>query len=173
MSMSSSPIENQGASGAVQAYVGMGSNLDDPEGQLRRALFELAEIPDTRLIRSSGFYISPPMGPPDQPQYVNAVVELETRLPPALLLDELQRIEHAHGRVRTVRWGARTLDLDLLLFGNQIIDTPRLQVPHPGLAKRNFVLYPLQELAVDMEIPGNGTLRELLQHCSSEGLKQL
>ncbi len=173
MSLSSSRAENQGTKRVSPVYVGMGSNLDDPMGQLQRALFELAEIPDTHLIRCSGFYLSPPLGPPDQPEYVNAVAELESRLSPTLLLDELQRIEQAHGRERTVRWGARTLDLDLLLFGDQIIDTPRLQVPHPELAKRNFVLYPLQELVADLDIPGNGTLRELVRHCSSEGLKQL
>jgi 2-amino-4-hydroxy-6-hydroxymethyldihydropteridine diphosphokinase len=156
----------------VRVFVGLGSNLDDPAGQLQRAIYELAEIPATHLIGYSGFYRSVPMGPPDQPEYMNAVAALEARLPPLALLDELQQIENAHGRKRTLHWGARTLDLDLLLYGAQIIDTPRLQVPHPGITERNFVLYPLQELEPDLEIPGKGTLQELIKSCSPEGLKK-
>jgi 2-amino-4-hydroxy-6-hydroxymethyldihydropteridine diphosphokinase len=157
---------------SVQAYVGLGSKLDDPLGQLQRAIYELAEIPATRLISNSGFYCSVPMGPPDQPQYINAVARLETSLSASALLEELQHIENAHGRKRTLRWGARTLDLDLLLFGQQQINTPRLQVPHPGIQDRNFVLYPLRELAPDLEIPGKGTLQELIASCSPEGLEK-
>jgi 2-amino-4-hydroxy-6-hydroxymethyldihydropteridine diphosphokinase len=156
----------------VQVYVGLGSNLDDPVGQLQRAIYELAEIPATHLISCSGFYRSDPMGPPDQPTYINAVARLETSLSPLAILDELQQIEKAHGRKRTLHWGARTLDLDLLLFGTQIIDSPRLQVPHPGISERNFVLYPLQEIAPDLEIPGKGTLQELIVSCSPEGLEK-
>lgn len=164
--------DEQDAPEMVQVYVGLGSNLDDPAGQLQRALYELAEIPETHLIDCSEFYRSDPMGPPDQPAYINAVARLETRLSPLAMLEELQRIEDAHGRQRTIRWGARTLDLDLLLFGSKEIDTPRLRVPHPGIPERNFVLYPLLELAADLEIPGKGMLRELIQRCPSDGLKK-
>jgi 2-amino-4-hydroxy-6-hydroxymethyldihydropteridine diphosphokinase len=153
-------------------YVGLGSNLADPEEQLNRARFELAEIPDTRLIACSGLYQSPPIGPQDQPDFLNAVAHLETRLEAAQMLRELQRIEDAHGREREVRWGARTLDLDLLLYGDEIIDTPQLQVPHPEMRRRSFVLYPLQELAPELGIPGAGTLQELMENCPPSGLKK-
>lgn len=170
--ISSSQGTDEDIADPVQVYVGLGSNLDDPAGQLQRAIYELAEIPATHLISCSGFYRSVPLGPSDQPKYLNAVARLETSLSPLTLLDELQRIENAHGRKRTLRWGARTLDLDLLLFGTQIIDSPRLQVPHPEIPERNFVLYPLQEIAPDLEIPGKGTLGELIESCSPEGLEK-
>jgi 2-amino-4-hydroxy-6-hydroxymethyldihydropteridine diphosphokinase len=163
--------EDQGTE-EVTVFVGLGSNLDDPAGQLQRAIFELAEIPATHLISCSRFYRSAPMGPQDQPRYINAVAKLETSLAPLVLLEQLQLIENAHGRKRTLHWGARTLDLDLLLYGQQMIDTPRLRVPHPGIKDRNFVLYPLQELAPDLEIPGKGTLQELIKNCSPEGLEK-
>jgi 2-amino-4-hydroxy-6-hydroxymethyldihydropteridine diphosphokinase len=170
--ISPSQSDDEDVADPVQVYVGLGSNLDDPAGQLQRAIYELAEIPATQLISCSGFYRSLPLGPPDQPEYINAVARLETSLSPLALLGELQQIENAHGRKRTLRWGARTLDLDLLLFGMQIIDTPRLQVPHPGIPERNFVLYPLRELVPDLEIPGEGTLQELIASCSPEGLEK-
>ncbi len=162
----------RGETGLVPVYVGLGSNLADPEEQLKRALYELAEIPDTHLIACSCFYESRPIGPADQPDFLNAVARLETALGAAELLRELQRIEDAHGRKREVRWGARTLDLDLLLYGDEIIDTPQLQVPHPEMVRRNFVLYPLLELEPDLEIPGEGKLLMLIHNCPPEGLRQ-
>jgi 2-amino-4-hydroxy-6-hydroxymethyldihydropteridine diphosphokinase len=142
-----------------RAFVGLGSNLDDPTGQVRRALLELAQLAESRLLRHSGLYRSPPMGPQDQPPYVNAVAMLQTALAPLELLDALQALERAHGRRRTTRWGPRTLDLDLLLYGDLQIEHPRLRVPHPGMAQRAFVLVPMAEIAPDLEIPGLGVLR--------------
>ena len=159
--------------GAV-VFVGLGSNLDDPRRQLEQAFSALDSIPDTHCRRRSRLYRSAPMGPADQPDYLNAVAELETELEPLDLLAALQAIEQAQGRVRNgERWGPRTLDLDILLFANQCIDQPALRVPHPGLAQRAFVLYPLYEIAGDIEIPGLGPLSGLLKHCSSEELELL
>ncbi|WJW74903.1 2-amino-4-hydroxy-6-hydroxymethyldihydropteridine diphosphokinase [Thiohalobacter sp. IOR34] len=158
----------------VRAYLGLGSNLEQPHRQLRQALVALATLPESRLVRCSAFYRSPPMGPAGQPDYLNAVAALETRLPAEELLDRLQAIEAAQGRVRGgLRWGPRTLDLDLLLYGQERIDSPRLQVPHPGLAERAFVLYPLAEIAPDLQLPGLGPLAELLRACPRDGLERL
>jgi 2-amino-4-hydroxy-6-hydroxymethyldihydropteridine diphosphokinase len=138
------------------------------------ALGELAALPSTRLVTASSRYRTPPMGPPDQPDYVNAVAELETALAPLALLDELQRIESAHLRQRGAeRWGPRTLDLDLLLYGDARLDLPRLTVPHPGIADRAFVLVPLAEIAPDLSIPGLGPLRRLVEKVSAAGMEKL
>jgi 2-amino-4-hydroxy-6-hydroxymethyldihydropteridine diphosphokinase len=166
---SGADLPSEGSS--VTAFVGLGSNLEDPPEQLNRAIFELAELPDTRLRVCSAFFWSAPMGPVEQPEYLNAVARLETRLSAGRLLQELQRIEAAHGRKREVRWGPRTLDLDLLLYGDQRVDTPELQLPHPGIEQRNFVLYPLLELAPELVIPGQGKLLELIQECPPDGLR--
>lgn len=157
----------------VRAYVGLGSNLDDPERQLRRALEALAQLPQTRLAGCSRFYRSAPLGPQDQPDYINAVAALETTLEAEALLDALQAIESAQGRVRLRRWGPRTLDLDLLLYGDAVLATPRLTVPHPGLAERNFVLYPLADLAPEMVLPDGRALTDLLKQCDAAGLEAL
>lgn len=157
----------------VRAYVGLGSNLDDPERQLRRALEALAQLPQTRLAGCSRFYRSAPLGPQDQPDYINAVAALETTLEAEALLDALQAIESAQGRVRLRRWGPRTLDLDLLLYGDAVLATPRLTVPHPGLAERNFVLYPLADLAPEMVLPDGRALTDLLKQCDATGLEAL
>ncbi len=154
----------------VAAYIGLGSNLDHPAEQLYRAFRALAQIPNTKLIRYSSLYQSPPMGGLDQPDYINAVAEVDTSLKPEALLQQLQAIETAQGRIRGERWGARTLDLDLLLYGSSIINMPDLKVPHPGMHERAFVLYPLYEIAPDLEIPGRGQIIELLNNCPSEGL---
>jgi len=153
------------------AYIGLGSNLSDPARQVRTALETLSISPDVKLLRKSGLYRSPPMGPADQPDYVNAVAQLETRLSPHDLLDLLQGIERQQGRVRGERWGPRTLDLDLLLYADRRIADERLSVPHPGLAHRAFVLYPLREIAPGLEIPGLGPLSGLLEQCPQEGLE--
>ncbi|MGA7800730.1 MAG: 2-amino-4-hydroxy-6-hydroxymethyldihydropteridine diphosphokinase [Gammaproteobacteria bacterium] len=156
-----------------RAYIGLGSNLEDPVAQVRRALRELDELPDTDLTSTSVLYSSAPMGPPDQPDYVNAVAALDTGLAPRDLLAHLQAIESAHGRVRTRHWGARTLDLDLLLYGQLRLREDRLVVPHPGMHERAFVLYPLAEIAPGLRIPGGGLVDDLLRACPRAGLEKL
>lgn len=150
------------ASSSVRAYIGLGSNLDDPVAQVKQAIAALAGLPQSRLLRQSRLYASPPLGPPDQPDYVNAVVELETVLMPMQLLAALQGIEQAQGRVRTRHWGERVIDLDLLLYADVRMESAALQLPHPGIAARAFVLRPLAELVPDMTIPGQGALLDLL-----------
>ena len=158
----------------VRAYIGLGSNLGDPLAQLRSAVKALAQLPGSRLTAVSRFYRSSPMGPSDQPDYLNAVAMLDTRLGAEQLLDALQAIEQAQGRVRgPERWGPRTLDLDLLLYGAECIDSERLQVPHPGIAERGFVLYPLADIAPELVLPDGRSLRELLAACPREGLSVL
>jgi len=156
-------------------YVGLGSNLEDPRAQLRAGLAALGQLEDTRLMAYSSLYRSRPIGPQDQPDYLNAVAALETLLTPTRLLGELLAVEQRQGRVRERdrRWGPRTLDLDILLFGAEQIETPALHVPHPGLSARSFVLYPLAELSPDLNIPGRGPLRDLLKHCSAVDLERL
>ncbi|GGD59250.1 2-amino-4-hydroxy-6-hydroxymethyldihydropteridine diphosphokinase [Lacimicrobium alkaliphilum] len=153
------------------AYVGLGSNLADPRQQLLAALRALHQSEEIRLLGCSSFYQSVPMGPQDQPDFINAVAQLDTVLPAHDLLDLMQSIEQQQGRQRKAeRWGARTLDLDLLLFGSQQIDTTRLRVPHYGLAEREFVLYPLSELSPDLVLPDGTTLNALLRQCDAKGL---
>jgi len=159
----------------VIAYIALGSNLDDPPRQIRSAVAALRELPQSRLNACSSLYRSRPLGPSDQPEYVNAVAALQTALAPEQLLEQLQCIELQHGRVRTAqRWGPRTLDLDIVLYGAQQIDTPRLTVPHYAMAERHFVLYPLQEIADPrLVIPGRGALAELVAACNDQGLELL
>ncbi|HWV11155.1 MAG TPA: 2-amino-4-hydroxy-6-hydroxymethyldihydropteridine diphosphokinase, partial [Pseudomonas sp.] len=134
----------------------------------------LAALPQTRLAATSSFYASDPLGPADQPRYVNAVAALDTTLEPLTLLDALQTIEQNQGRVRKAeRWGPRTLDLDILLFGERLLDEPRLQVPHYHMHARAFVLYPLAELAPDLQLPDGRPLSALLAQCPFEGLERL
>ena len=144
-----------------RAYVGVGSNLDGPVDRVRQALDALARLPGTALRAASALYRNPPMGPTDQPYYVNAVAELDTELDARSLLAGMQAIEAGHGRLRKRRWGPRTLDLDLLLLGDRRSDTPDLKLPHPGVADRAFVLVPLAEIAPDLEIPGFGAVAAL------------
>lgn len=154
-----------------RAYVGVGSNLDDPVAHVRRAQRDLAQLPQTELISTSKLFRSHPMGPRDQPDYTNAVVCLHTQLSARQLLRELQRIERDHGRVRTPdRWGARTLDLDLLTYGNLICDDDELTLPHPGAHLRDFVLVPWCAIAPETIIPGKGTVCELATRCAAHGL---
>jgi len=161
--------------GAILAYVGLGSNLAGPVEQVRRAFSELAQLPATQLLKTSGLYTSRPLGPANQADYVNAVVALATHLAPRALLAHLQAIEAAHGRSRRgPRWGPRTLDLDLLVYGQDQRDDPELRLPHPEMPRRAFVLVPLAELApLDFEIPGLGSLAALLATCPREGLALL
>lgn len=150
-----------------QVYIGLGSNLSAPEQQLNAALKALAQLPNSRLISCSAYYSSAPLGPSDQPRFTNAVALLETALPPHQLLDHLQRIELKQGRQRQAeRWGPRTLDLDILLFGERLIDDARLCVPHYHMHARPFVLQPLAELcAADFQLPDGRLLADLLIHC--------
>lgn len=157
----------------VAAFVGLGSNLDSPEARVERAIQALACLPQTRLLARSSLYRSAPMGPQDQPDYVNAVVQLNTGLAPEALLDALQALERRQGRVRTRHWGPRTLDLDILLYGDNVIATQRLKIPHPGIAERSFVLYPLAEIDARLKVPGLGPLRPLLQQCADAGVTRL
>ncbi|WP_444929828.1 2-amino-4-hydroxy-6-hydroxymethyldihydropteridine diphosphokinase [Microbulbifer sp. SSSA002] len=154
-------------------YIGLGSNLAEPGKQLRSALSAMEQIPSTELLGCSSFYRSAPIGPGEQPDYINAVAALKTALAPLALLEQLQSIEQSHGRERSIRWGARTLDLDILLFGQTQIDEPRLQVPHPRMAERNFVLLPLAELAPEVTLPGADTLPALLQRCPENRLEKV
>ncbi len=155
----------------VEVFIGIGSNLAEPEQQVRRALYELGGLPATRLLAWSRLYRSRPMGPADQPDYVNAAALLSSGLEPEPLLDRLQALEAAHGRVREgERWGPRTLDLDLLLYGDQVIGTPRLTVPHPGLRERAFVLYPLADLKPDLVLPDGTLLADLVRQVPPDGL---
>ena len=154
----------------ARAYIGLGSNLDDPLTQVQCALERLALLPDTQLIGQSRLYRSAPVGPEGQPDYINAVACLDTTLSPEALLDQLQHLEHQQGRVRTLRWGPRTLDLDILLYEALTLQTPRLTLPHPEMTNRNFVLYPLADLAPDLILPNGQSLRSLLDGCPSTGL---
>lgn len=157
-----------------KVFIGLGSNLDDPLSQLKIAIDNIKKLKLLNFIKVSSFYSSPPMGPQDQPDYVNAVVEVTTDLAAEKLLDELQQIENKQGRVRLQHWGARTLDLDILLFGHDVINTERLTVPHRGISERNFVLYPLSDLVdSEFEVPGLGNMGELLAACPIAELRQL
>ncbi len=157
----------------VAAWVGLGSNLEDPLAQLARAVTGLATLPETTLEGQSPFYRSRPMGPQDQPDFVNGVVLLCTALPAETLLDHLQRLEQAHGRVRQRHWGPRTLDLDLLLFSDRQMATDRLTVPHPGIAGRDFVLRPMLDIDPELCLPDGRRCRDLLAQCTDNGLKRL
>ena len=150
---------------AVDAYIGLGSNLEAPERQVRLALTELAALDQTEFEQASPLYWSAPLGPPGQPEFVNAAARLRTRLEPLHLLDALQAIEQGHDRVRGERWGPRTLDLDLLLYGGERIDSERLIVPHPRLHERRFVLQPLADIAPDLRLPDGRRIAELLLRC--------
>lgn len=150
----------------VRAYIGLGANLDNPAKQLTTAVAAIDALPQSRIDNISSVYSSPPMGPQDQPDYLNAVLALDTELTPAGLLESLQAIENAQGRQRGERWGARTLDLDILLYGDQVVAEPQLQIPHPGLKQRNFVLLPLMELAgAKLVLPSGEELGTLAAGC--------
>jgi len=137
-------------------YIGIGSNLGSPEDQVRQAVASLGDLPQSILVSVSGLYRAAPMGPSDQPDFVNAVAALLTQTNPHDLLQQLQEIERKQGRERNgERWGPRTLDLDLLAYAGEIINEDDLIVPHPGIAERNFVLLPWQEIAPNYRVPGN------------------
>ncbi len=150
-------------------YIAIGSNLASPLEQVNAALAALSEIPQSRVIAVSSLYRTPPLGPQDQPDYLNAAVALETTLSPEDLLDNTQRIELQQGRVRKAeRWGPRTLDLDIMLFGDNIIDTPRLTVPHYDMHNRGFMLWPLFEIAPGLRFPDGALLTDCLTQCGAD-----
>ncbi len=153
-------------------YIGVGSNLGDPVEKAQQAIIALKELKDSSVINASSLYCSKPMGPSDQPDYINAVVKLETSLRPLALLDALQQIELTQGRVRKdERWGPRTLDLDILLIDNLQIENERLTVPHYGMCNREFVLYPLFEIEPLLILPNKKTLSTLVENCPKNGLQ--
>jgi 2-amino-4-hydroxy-6-hydroxymethyldihydropteridine diphosphokinase len=149
----------------VKTYIGLGSNLGEREAQIRLALDDLARLPSSRLVRASSLYDSEPVGEVDQPNFLNAVAECDTELTARQLLWNLQLIERRLGRTRTRRWGPRTIDLDLLLYGPLVVDEPDLQIPHPELTRRSFVLVPLVELDPMLVHPITG--ETLLSHLST------
>jgi 2-amino-4-hydroxy-6-hydroxymethyldihydropteridine diphosphokinase len=160
-------------SGPQIAHVGLGSNLEDPERRVRQGCEELGQLPGTRLLATSSLYRTAPVGKPDQPDFINAVVVLETELTPFDLLRHLLALEGRHGRVRTERNGPRTLDLDLLLLGHQVIHVPGLEVPHPRMHERAFVLLPLSEVSPQAVIPGRGPLARLLLQVSDQRVSRI
>ncbi|NZA25229.1 2-amino-4-hydroxy-6-hydroxymethyldihydropteridine diphosphokinase [Luteimonas sp. SJ-92] len=159
------------------ACVGLGGNLGDAAATLHAAVAALARLPRTRLLRASRLYRSPPWGPQDQPAFVNAAAALETGLEPRALLDALLAVERDFGRVRAAdgsdRWGPRTLDLDLLLYADAVIDAPGLRVPHPHLHERAFALVPLLEVLPDATIPGTGPARLALAGLAADQVRAL
>jgi 2-amino-4-hydroxy-6-hydroxymethyldihydropteridine diphosphokinase len=155
------------------AFIALGSNLADPAGQVRSALSELARLPNTSLVRASSLYRNPPAGGMDQPEYVNAVAQVETRMGPHELLDGLLGIERAHGRVREYPNAPRTLDLDIALYGDRVVDEPGLVVPHPRMLQRAFVLVPLAEIAPDARVPGHGRVADLAASLDASALAKL
>ena len=158
---------------ATDAFIGLGSNMADPSAQLAGAVARLAALPDTELVAQSAFYSSRPVGPQDQPDFVNGAAWLRTELTPLELLDQLQAIERVHGRKRIRHWGPRTLDLDLLLYGNETINSERLTVPHAELANRDFVLQPLLDLDPERVLPDGRSLADLRQQCPDNNLQKL
>lgn len=153
------------------SYIGIGSNQADPIKQAKQAIEALKNLPNSQLLICSKLYSSTPMGPQDQPDYVNAVAKIETQLTALALLDELQKIELNQGRERKEnRWGPRTLDLDIILYADQQINTPRLTIPHYGMKVREFVLYPLFEIAPELVLPDAVALSQLVSLCDKNGL---
>lgn len=155
----------------MNSYIGIGSNQATPILQAKEAIAALACIAQTKLVNVSSLYSSSPMGPQDQPDYVNAVAHLDTQLSALELLDALQAIELSQGRVRKEnRWGPRTLDLDIILYGDQVINNSRLTIPHYGMKVREFVLYPLFEIAADLQLPDGTALSQLITQCDRNNL---
>ena len=146
----------------VHAFIALGSNLEQPVKQLAQAVSALDELPGTHVLRTSQMYANPPMGPQDQPDYVNAVSLISTSLTPSALLEALKGLEQTAGRLSTRVWGARVLDLDILTYGEIILNTSTLTIPHPGIAERRFVLAPWHEIAPDTRLPDGRSIVELL-----------
>lgn len=157
----------------TRVYIAIGSNLASPLEQVNAALAALAQIPESRIVAVSPFYRTPPLGPQDQPDYLNAAVALETTLAPEALLDHTQRIELQQGRERKAhRWGPRTLDLDIMLYGDRQIATPRLTVPHYDMKNRAFMLLPLAQIGPDLRFPDGDTLSDILAKLDRSGISR-
>jgi 2-amino-4-hydroxy-6-hydroxymethyldihydropteridine diphosphokinase len=158
----------------VHAYIGLGSNLHAPAAQLQRAFTELDKLSQTRVLARSHLYKSKPLGPSEQPDYFNAVAVLETQLEPMTLLHALRELEEQHGRRRAgeIHWGPRTLDLDMLIYGDLVMRTPQLMLPHPGVHQRSFVLYPLAEVAPALVVPGHGPVQVLRDRCHAPAIQR-
>ena len=155
------------------AFVALGSNLDDPAAHVRGGLAALARLPHTRVTAQSSLYRTAPVGYADQPDFVNAVAAIETTLAPHALLEALLDIERAHGRVRTYRNAPRTLDLDVLLYDDVVVDDENLTIPHPRLHERAFVLLPLAEIAPQRLVPGCGTVADLVAAIDARGIERM
>jgi 2-amino-4-hydroxy-6-hydroxymethyldihydropteridine diphosphokinase len=156
----------------ADAYIALGSNLDNPHEQLDRALESLAQHAAIELIAISSRYQTPPIGP-QQPDFINAAAQLRTTLTPIMLLDALQDIEQQQKRRRSVHWGPRTLDLDILLYDNLVLDSKRLSIPHKLMTERAFVLVPLADIGADLTLPAGETVAQLLANCSQQGIVKL
>jgi 2-amino-4-hydroxy-6-hydroxymethyldihydropteridine diphosphokinase len=156
-----------------QAYIALGSNLQQPQLQVLQAFTELARLPKTRVINRSSLYRSTPVGYDDQPDFINAVAEIDTDLTPRELLHALQALEHKHGRVRSFPNAPRVLDLDLLLYNNMTMHTDELTLPHPRMHERGFVLLPLAEIAPGLTLPQHGSVAKLAQACTNRGVEKL
>jgi 2-amino-4-hydroxy-6-hydroxymethyldihydropteridine diphosphokinase len=161
------------AKAPVTAFIGLGANLGEPESQVRRAIAELGKLPETRLVAASSLYRSEPIGVGEQPDFINIVAKLETTLTARELLDELLTLEARFGRERPAPGAPRTLDLDLLLYGDQVIAEPGLVVPHPRMHERAFVLMPLAEIASDISIPHRGSVKTLLAACRNQEIRKI
>lgn len=152
-------------------YIGLGSNIEQPYQQIKAAIVALDALPETGVIKDSGYFKSRPMGPEDQPDYVNAVVEIETALSADTLLQHCQHIEKQQGRVKLRRWGERCIDLDILLYAEAQIQTEYLTVPHPGICLRDFVFLPLLKLNPGVQVPGRGLLNDVAESAAQEKYK--
>lgn len=157
----------------ANVYIGLGGNLDNPLSQLQSAVVHLESLPETTLVRCSQFYGSKPLGPDDQPDFINAVCQIETQLSPQVLLSALQKIEIEQGRIKKRHWGERLIDLDILLYADEIIKTADLTIPHAEIALRDFVLIPLAEIAPGLVIPGLGCVETLISNLEISYLKPL
>lgn len=153
------------------SYIGLGSNLDGPVEQVKTAVNEVSLADGIRVMTVSGLYRTAPVGPQDQDYFINAVMKIETSLSPEDLLKRLQEIEHLHHRIRTVHWGPRTLDLDILLYGNDTVDLPHLRIPHPEMKRRGFVLVPLLDIAPDLVLPDGSSISDLVRQLDPDDLK--
>ncbi|EKD92264.1 MAG: hypothetical protein ACD_29C00094G0002 [uncultured bacterium] len=157
----------------VIAYIGLGSNLNHPMKQIQIALEHIKQLPKTRLLNLSSLYETKPIGPQNQPDFINQVVAIKTTLTALALLKALKSIENTMGRIHLEKWGPRIIDCDILLYGDAVINSDMLTVPHAGLTKRAFVLYLLKEIAPDLVLPSGQTVQSLLQRCPKVGLKQV
>lgn len=162
------PIQRQ--RDAVLTFIGLGSNLEEPLRQITRATVRLRQLPNSVFCRASSCYRSRPLGPDSQPDYINRVVSVKTMLSPEQLLDCLQDIENEQGRVRSDHWGPRVIDLDILLYGEHTMNTKRLIIPHKGIKDREFVLYPLAEIAPHLILPGGEKISALKEDCPHNGI---